>query len=107
MWITRLAFDSLNTERIKATEEARVLSHQNEKLSVTLAWALQRVEQIERERARLLWQYMGVKVEVPVAVKPEPTEDDVVGGATLFNDIGNDKAKALGIEWDDNGELKH
>jgi hypothetical protein len=106
MWITRLAFDSLNAERIKTSEEARVLAHQNNAQQVTLTWALHRVEQLERERAQLLWQYVGIKVQVPVVVPVEKDPEDVLGSANLFNDIGDDAAKRLGIEWTGVGELK-
>lgn len=106
MWITRAAFDTLNAERIKASEEARVLFDQNVTLKATMTWAIQRVEHVERERALLLKQYMGVAVQVPTFVNPEPDREDVLGGANMFNDIGDDAAKRLGREWNDDGTLK-
>ncbi len=106
MWISRLAFDTLISERLKALEHARVLSDQNATLTVTMEWALRRVEQIERQNAQLLWKYIGIKVEVPVVVKPEPTDEDVIGGANMFQDMGNEYAKAHGIEWDEAGVVK-
>ena len=98
MFITRHAFDSLNTERIKATEEARTLAHQNAALQITCDWFRANAEKWERERAHLLWQYLGLKVEVPVVTKAEPPEDEILGGSSLFQDVGDKKAKELGLE---------
>ena len=106
MWITRVAFDTLNAERIKKSEEARVLAHQNSNLTITLDWMRHRVQQLEQERAHLLFQYMGIKVQVPTIVAPEPSQDDVLGGANLFQDVGDEVAKRLHIEWDDTGIVK-
>lgn len=106
MWITRAAFDALNAERIKATEEARVLAQQNASLQITCDWFRARNEQVERERARLLWQYLGIRVEVPVAVQAQPDAEELVGGNSLFQDIGDAEAKRRKIDWDDSGVVK-
>lgn len=106
MWITRAAFDSLNAERIKSAEEARVLAHQNSNLAITLDWMRHRVQQLEQERAHLLFQYMGIKVQVPIIAPQEPSQDDVLGGTNIFQDVGDEVAKRLKIEWDDTGIVK-
>lgn len=106
MWISRKAFDQNTTERIKATEEARVLAHQNAALQITCDWFRLNAEKWERERAYLLKTYMGVAVDVPHFVKPEPSGEEVLGGANMFQDIGDDEAKRLGIEWDEHGAVK-
>lgn len=106
MWITRAAFDALNAERIKAAEEARVLAHQNATLQITLDWFRVSAEKWERERAHLLKTYMGVVVDVPHYVKPEPDTEDVMGGANIFQDIGDKAAKELGVDWDSMGAVK-
>ena len=106
MWITRAAFDLLNAERIRKSEEARVLAHQNSNLTITLDWMRHRVQQLEQERAHLLFQYVGIKIQVPTLVAPEPSADEVLGGANLFNDVGDEVAKRLHIEWDDTGIIK-
>ena len=106
MWITRHAFDSLNAERIKASEAARILADQNAALKITMDWLRHRLEQVERERAHLLKTYMGVVVEVPHFVKPEPDNEEVLGGANIFQDIGDNAAKRLGIQWDEAGVVK-
>jgi len=105
MWIRRKDWDALNAERVKAAEEARVLFDQNSTLRATMQWAIQRVEHVEIERALLLKQYMGVSVQVPQFVKPEPDETEAIGGAHIFNDIGDDEAKRRGIGWDETGAL--
>lgn len=106
MWISRKIHDDLNAERIKACEEARVLFEQNRFITTTLDWMRHRVQQLEQERAQLLFKYMGVAVQVPQFVKPEQAEDDVIGGVNLFQDIGDEQAKKLGIEWDEHGAVK-
>lgn len=106
MWIKRDIYDTLNAERIKAMEEARVLFDQNATLRSTMTWALRRVEHVELEKAMLLKQYMGIAVKVPSYVVPEPTNDDVLGGANMWNDVGDDEAKRRGIDWADDGTLK-
>lgn len=106
MWITRAAFDTLNAERIKATEEARVLAHQNAALHITLDWFRLNAEKWERERAYLLKTYMGIAVTVPHYVPTEPDKEDVLGGANIFQDIGDKAAKELGIDWDSAGQVK-
>jgi len=106
MWISRAAFDALVAERLKATEEARVLHDQNHAQWTTLDWMRHRLEQVERERAHLLKTYMGVVVEIPQFVKPEPDADAVLSGANLFNDIGDEEARKRGIEWNGDGTVK-
>lgn len=105
MFISRAAFDTLNAERIKAVEEARVLFQQNVTLKATMDWAIQRVEHVERERAMLLKQYMGVAVEVPHFVKPEPNQDEAIGGANIWNDVGDEEAKRRGLKWNELGAV--
>lgn len=107
MWVSRLAFDTLVAERTKAAEEARVLAYQNIGQKNALDWLMARVQQLEQERAHLLWQYMGIKVQVPTVVPVEPSQDDVLGGTNVFQDIGDDAAKRLKIDWDASGTVKN
>ena len=104
--MTRLAFDSLNAERIKTSEEARILAHQNSNLQITVNWLLHRVNQLEKERAHLLLQYVGIKMEVPSIEPADPDPNEVLGGANIFQDVGDDAAKRLGLDWDERGMLK-
>lgn len=106
MWISRRAFDTLNAERITAAAEARVLADQNAAYKITMDWMRHRLHQVEQERAHLLKTYMGVAVQVPSFVKPEPDPDDVLGGANIFQDIGHEAAERLGIKWDEVGVVK-
>ena len=105
MWISRLAFDTLVAERIKATAEATVLAHQNSNLTITLDWFRHRTQQLEQERAHLLATYMGVKVQVPTWVAPEPNAEETIGGANIWNDIGDAEAQRRGIKWDEAGAI--
>ena len=105
MWISRAEWERVTAERIKASEEARVLFDQNVTLKTTMEWAIQRVEHVEIERAMLLKQYMGVSVQVPRFIKEEPNQDEAFGGANIFNDIGDEEAKRRGLKWDPAGSI--
>ena len=105
MWISRAAFETLSAERIKATEEARVLAHQNAAQQITMDWLRVRNEQVERERAQLLWQYVGIKTQIPIAVAAPKSPDDVLSGGNAFEDIGDAAAAAAGIDWNLDGTL--
>lgn len=105
MFVTRAAFDTLNSERIKSAEEARVLDHQNQALQVMTDWLRVRVHQLELERAQLLWKYMGVKI--PVTTIEDATKDDnILGGINPFEDLGDTLAKQFGVDWEADGTLK-
>ena len=66
MWIARDEWQKIRTERDYAVGKAATLSEQNKVLQVTLDWLRVRQTQIEHERAQLLFNYTGVKVNVPV-----------------------------------------
>lgn len=106
MWLSRTAVESLNAERIKALEEARVLFEQNKAQAITMDWMRMRLEQIERERAMLLERYMGIVVQVPHFVTPETPPEDSLAGANVWNDIGDEEAKRRKIDWDEHGVVK-
>lgn len=106
MFLSRAVFDAINAERIQAVERAKVLAEQMAAMRTQMEWFCHRVQQLEQERARLLWQYMGVKVETPQFVKPDPPQDDVLGGANVFQDIGDEAATQAGIGWHDDGTVK-
>lgn len=105
MWISRAAFETLSAERIKAAEEARVLAQQNAAQQITMDWLRVRNEQVERERAQLLWQYVGIKVQIPVAMPAPSAPEEVLSGGNAFEDIGDAAAAAAGIDWNPDGTL--
>ena len=106
MWINRVEFLELVADRADAESEARTIAEQNKVLAVNLDWLRTRVNQLEHERAQLLWNYTGVKVAVPQIQQV----DGVAGNHPLaempsFNDMGDAEAKRQGIEWDSEGRV--
>lgn len=65
MWIDRKTYDDLRldaaTAKARAEEQARQIAAQQ----TTIEWMAIRISQVEKERAQLLFNYTGVKVEVP------------------------------------------
>lgn len=104
-FISRAVLETLTAERVQATERAKVLEAQNTHLQDTVEFFRLRMEHLDRERAQLLKRYMDVVVEVPHYVKAEPDQTDIVGGANVFDDVGDTEAKRLGLTWDGRGEL--
>ena len=106
MWISRRAFEQLTAERIQASERARVLSDQNTAIKAMNDWLRLYVQRIEHERAILMKKYMGIIVPTPTFAEPEQDDRDLLGGTSLFQDVGDEQAKKLGIDWADDGTLK-
>lgn len=110
MWIDRKAYEDSRLELATAKEEARVLFEQNRAMRSTLEWFMVRVTQIEKERAILTEHYMGIKLETPdfrrgapVAEVPQNIPDML--GSMGFNDMGDEAAHRLGLDWDAAGKV--
>lgn len=107
MWISQATFTSLVADRAKAEGEARALETHNVALKTTMDWMAMRLTQLEHERAQLIFNYMGVKIQVP-SIEPagEPvTTSDILSAAPSFADMGDEAAKAEGYDWDAEGRL--
>lgn len=106
MWIDRNVYENLMLDNAKLREESRVLNQQNQTLRSSLEWFMVRVTQLEKERAVLVQNYMGVKIETP-DYRPAPSPREVpldipsLIGAMGFNDMGDDEARRLGIDFPD------
>lgn len=123
MWVDRREYEALRSDRDKCWSEARVLAEQNHVLQTTVNWLCTRTTQLEKERAALVFNYMGVKVETPeyapapasrrAAVAMTTTAEvpldipGVLGQSGMFNDIGDTEAKRLGIGWDEQGAVRY
>lgn len=111
MWIDRKVYEDLLTRATKYEEQSRILAQQNTSLSVSLGWAQLRLEQSEREKAALLFNYTGVKIEVPkVAQTHNLPFENRYGGDPLtdmpaFTDMGDDAARKLGISHNTDGTI--
>lgn len=104
MWVSK-AFISEREARVTAEAESGILKQQNAVLRTQLEWLVLRVTQLEKERAQLLFNYTGVKVEFPVVEQETKTSFDPMAQIPDFNDMGDALAKAHGIAWDSEGRV--
>jgi chromosome segregation ATPase len=91
-----------------AIAEAATLKEQNRVLQTHLDWLRVRVNQIEAERARLIEKALQIKVAVPTISSPLHPPDRTAAPkleqlAALFEDVGDEAARELGIEHDADG----
>jgi hypothetical protein len=113
MWIKRELFERLMTEKARAEGAAQQLANRAVAQETTIDWLKIRLTQIEYERAQLINNYMGVKIPVPEfdrAATPEPsvvTAAQVLNQTIDFGDVGDETARALGLDWDGEGRLLH
>jgi hypothetical protein len=108
MWMSRAAFDALQQERFKLQADLTAATQLVAAQKSTLDWLMLRMTQLEAERAKLLWKYMGVSVPVPEMIhEPEPGSsfDNPMNALPSFNDMGDDKAAKSGYGWDAEGNL--
>lgn len=70
-----------------------------------------RVNQLEAERALLFKHVTNIDIPMPqiAAAVPDPRgAAEAVGAATsLFEDMGDDAAKRLGVEWKNDGSVEY
>lgn len=109
MFISRKAYDDLRDQALTASAVCTKVEQHNVALQTTMDWMRTRLNQLEHERAQLIYQYMGVKIAVPViaptpAVQPE-TVADMVNDMPSFNDVGDEEAAKQGIGWNLAGEV--
>ena len=112
MWVSRQTYERLwdtiyeLEKSLDSSEDIReTYAEQNKVLQVNLDWLRTRVNQLEHERAQLLWNYTGVKVAVPQIHVEETTGTHPLAEMPSFNDIGDAEAKRQGIEWDSEGRV--
>ncbi len=116
MWIAKPEYARLRD----AAAEATLLKTQAAATQATLDWLRVRVNQLEQERAALVAKVLQVSVQVPVleSVRPShplesradpvpPTKDAILARIeSMFDDVGDDVARQLGITNDPvTGEL--
>ena len=105
MWIARRIFDAVNESRIRAEAIQRALEQQNITLQAHLEWMRVRLTELSFERAQLLKKYMGVDVPVPSFEDPQNHPDP--NQTFDFEDIGDEAAAKLGIDWNSDGTLSY
>ena len=112
MFISRKHYDDLRLEWAKNHEEARVLAQQNQALQTTLDWFRVRMTQLEHERAQLLFNFTGVKVQVPSIERETPAPrpgsvSDILAAVNHFGDVGDAEALKLGVDWNSDGTVNY
>lgn len=109
MWIDRKTYDDLRLENAKLQGICQEQARANASLQSSFDWLRVRVTQLERERAQLINNYMGIKVEVPeievVAKDKRGAESLSNAAASFFTDMGDEEALKQGISWNEEGEL--
>lgn len=113
MFVTKKVWDLVNNLKVEASEALgrnSELVRRCEAQQTTLDWLTMRVTQLEKERAQLLFMYTGVKVETPV-IGTAPTspipQNAPLDALPNFDDMGDEAAKKLGIDWDADGRVKY
>lgn len=113
MWIKRELFERLIGGRDQALGQAQELARRVIAQDTTIDWMKVRLTQLEYERAQLIHNYMGVKLPVLEITKDIPVErsplsvEQVLNQTINFDDIGDEAAKAQGLDWDSEGRLLH
>ena len=114
MWINRHTYEQLiadlhhvQSERTAAKESKYLFQEQNKVLQVNLDWLRTRVNQLEHERAQLIFNYMGVKIVVPEIQTVKQDDVHPLNAIPHFNDVGDQEAARLGIGWDTEGRVAY
>ena len=110
MWISREHYQAHRDERIKAEAIVAAVQSHNVALQTSLDWMRVRLTQLEHERAQLIFNYMGVKVQVPSiepATNPAEASADALNQTLTFADMGDEEAARLGIEWNADGTVRY
>jgi hypothetical protein len=112
MWLSQKNFIDWTERLHKVVAERDAAVTQLKQQETTLAWFMHRLTQIEAERAKLIFNYTGVKVETPTYEKEDPEKDGAsmiqrnpLNALPNFNDVGDEEARRLGIDWSPEGEL--
>lgn len=114
MFIRKAEYDRLVKDASDAKQSVAVLlgvgtelRRINSAQETTIDWFRVRISQLERERAQLLFNYTGVKVEAPsIERAPEADPSKNLQHVPNFEDIGDKEAGRLGIGWNPDGTLK-
>jgi hypothetical protein len=110
MWISRSEYQLLLNDRlaaIAAIAETRAIASQNAVHVSTLDWMRVRINQLEKDRAALLFQATGARMSVPEIMPTEPDGNPLLRLPTTFEDIGDDLASAVGIYHNPDGTLRY
>lgn len=106
MWIKRSEYDDLMKRALEANGAAQALERQVATQKNTMEWMIHRLTQLEHERAALIYRYMDIKITVPevsLDTPVTPAASSIGNDLPSFNDVGDEEAKKLGLDWDTGG----
>lgn len=93
--ISKQAVDSLREELAGVRAERDSLKLQLASSQNHFDWLRVRVNALEVERAQLIEKAYGIKIPVPEIVRPAKSPLEL--NTDIFNDMGDDAAKTLGL----------
>jgi hypothetical protein len=109
MWISKQTYQDVQDRLTQAHATVVAETGANKALKESLNWLMLRVTQLEKERAVFVDRLFGVRISVPeissAEVVRDPFENHPLNDLNSFGDVGNDAAKKLGIDWDEEGKL--
>lgn len=112
MWLPKSVFalftiskdtvDALRVENSTLRVERDLLTSELASSRANSEWMRVRVNALEFERASLLEKAYGIRVPVPEITRVTPVQADATGmgfpsNLDVFNDLGDDLAKSLGL----------
>ena len=83
MWMSKAMYAEQHDRLVKAEAVVQSVQIHNAALHTTMDWMRLRLNQLEHERARLIENYMGVRISVP-NIEPAQSTDN---NADLFNQV--------------------
>ncbi len=92
----RKEIEVLKTNVAAKETEIASLKLQNATSNNHFDWLRLRVNQLEQERAQLVEKAYGIKIAVPEVVR-QPAANALQLNSTLFEDLGDENAKTLGL----------
>ena len=109
MWVNRQVYQELREALVAVTAVRDAQTANLAAVHTTLDWFRVRITQLEHERALLLQNYLGVTVP-SLSIEKAPTSPTSIRPSydpvPHFQDIGDDEAKRLGVEWNpETGEV--
>ncbi len=108
MWIRRAEYAELIDKSVRAAGERDAMQRQLDAQKTNQDWMVLRLTQLEHERAQLLHRYMDIKITVPsveLDVPVTPESSNIGSDLPSFNDVGDEEAKKLGLDWDADGRV--
>ena len=108
MWIRRRDYDEMLGRALEAKGAVEALERQVATQKTHIEWMAHRLTQLEHERAQLIYRYMDVKISVPTIELDTPATPETSSSMSdlpSFNDVGDEEAKKLGLDWDEDGRV--